>query len=311
MPDMTVFKPGIRRRGNTFTFTISLGFDGNGKHIRKYTTFHPTEGLTERQLKKTVEAAYDEFCIRVGHNIDLKENMFLSELGDLYFTQYAPNRLKEVTAYTYAGSYCKNIKPIFGNTRLKDITTARITDFLLELGKTKKPQTVRKNKIILHSILEYAVSQKYIKQNPCVGTVWNRDVENLYSECTNYLTQDQAKLLMQLTEPYSTFNTIIQLLLLTGMRSGEALGLTWDMVDFERKTIFISKTLSYITGKYYLSTPKTLNSLRSISIDDQTVALLLRHKEEQEKLKKSQVTLGYNPMRYSPAQRDTTMTVVS
>ena len=280
------YKPGIRQRGNSFQFVVSAGFDGDGRQIRKYQTYQPPAGLSGRQLKKAVEAAYDEFYILVTNNQSLKENMRFSELGDLYFSQYAPNRLKEVTAYTYEGSYRKNIKPVFGNTRLKDLTTARITEFLLELGKTKKPQTVRKNKIILHSMLEYALSQKFITENPCIGTIWKHEVEADSSERNNYLTASDAKKLMELVKPYSTFNTIIKLLLLTGLRSGEALGLTWDRVDFESKTIFVDKTLTYVTGRYFLSTPKTPMSIRKIVIDDHTVQMLRHHKEEQEKQKK-------------------------
>lgn len=278
-------KPGIRRRGDTFTFTVSLGFDGNGKHIRKYRTYQPPKGLTEKQLKKAVEDAYDDFCDLVGNNLDFKENMYFSDLGELYFSQYAPNCLKEVTAYTYEGSYRKNIKPVFGNSRLKEITTARITEFLLELGKTKKPQTVRKNKIIMHSILNFAVQQKFISENPCIGTVWKKEVEASASERTNYLPVDQAKTLVKLTREYKPFNVIIQVLLRTGMRSGEVLGLTWDKIDFDAKTIFVDKTLTYVKGKYFLSTPKTENSLRTIGVDDKTIALLRLHKEEQNKLK--------------------------
>ena len=137
------FKHGIRLRGDKFQFTVSNGFDGNGKQIRKYMTYRPPDGLSGRQLKRVVEAAYDDFYVKVTSNQSLKENMRFAELADLYFTQYAPNCLKEITAYTYEGSYRKNIKPVFGNTQLKDLTTARITEFLLELGKTKKPQTVR------------------------------------------------------------------------------------------------------------------------------------------------------------------------
>ena len=279
------FKSGIRQRGDSFQFIVSVGFDGNGKQVRKYDSYRPSEGLTDRQLKKAVESAYDEFVARARNNQSLKETMRFSELADLYFAQYAPNRLKEITAYTYEGCYQKNIKPVFGNMRLKDMSTANITDFLLKLGESKKSQTVRKNKIIMHSILKYAVSQKIIPENPCVGTIWDRDVEADVSEITNVLTSEEAKTLMQLTEQYSPFHTAIRLLLLTGLRSGEALGLTWDNVDFENNTIFIDKTLTYIKGKYFLSTPKTKASIRKIVIDDQTVEMLRRHKTEQDKLK--------------------------
>ena len=85
------FKHGIRLRGDKFQFTVSNGFDGNGKQIRKYMTYRPPDGLSGRQLKRVVEAAYDDFYVKVTSNQSLKENMRFAELADLYFTQYAPN----------------------------------------------------------------------------------------------------------------------------------------------------------------------------------------------------------------------------
>ena len=38
------FKHGIRPRGDKFQFTVSNGFDGNGKQIRKYMTYRPPDG---------------------------------------------------------------------------------------------------------------------------------------------------------------------------------------------------------------------------------------------------------------------------
>jgi integrase len=84
---------------------------------------------------------------------------------------------------------------------------------------------------------------------------------------------------------YSPFHTIITLLLLTGMRSGECLGLRWSSIDFEKKTIFVDKTLSYANRTWFLSSPKTTRSTRTISMDDMVVELLLKHREEQDKEK--------------------------
>ena len=94
-----------------------------------------------------------------------------------------------------------------------------------------------------------------------------------------------AQTLMKLLGEYSSFNTIIKLLMLTGMRSGECLGLRWSSIDFENKTIFIDKTLSYAEHKWFLSTPKTARSIRTISMDDSAVAILKKHLEEQNKQK--------------------------
>ena len=56
-------------------------------------------------------------------------------------------------------------------------------------------------------------------------------------------------------------------------------------MDLENKTLFVDKTLTYVKGRYFLSTPKTAKSLRNIVIDDETVEMLKRHKVEQDKLK--------------------------
>ena len=69
--------------------------------------------------------------------------MKFNQLCDLYFKEYAPNKLKPTTIEHYK-SNCKNhIKPVFGNKKLKDISTTEITEFLT--GLDKKPLTVRKN----------------------------------------------------------------------------------------------------------------------------------------------------------------------
>ncbi|MBE7054686.1 MAG: site-specific integrase [Ruminococcaceae bacterium] len=90
---------------------------------------------------------------------------------------------------------------------------------------------------------------------------------------------------MELLRDYSTFNTIVKILLLTGMRSGECLGLRWNSVDFDNKTIFIDKTLSYADNQWFLSTPKTVRSTRTIAIDDNAIDILKKHREEQNKQK--------------------------
>lgn len=52
--------PSVTKRGDTFRITVSLGYDMDGKLIRKTTTYRPPEGSSESQAKKLAEAyAYD------------------------------------------------------------------------------------------------------------------------------------------------------------------------------------------------------------------------------------------------------------
>ena len=99
------------------------------------------------------------------------------------------------------------------------------------------------------------------------------------------MQKEQAKELLKLVDNYSTFNTIIKVLLFTGMRSGECLGLRWSCIDFEEKKITIDKTLTYANNRWFLATPKTKASMRTISMDDAVAEILLKHKEEQDRAK--------------------------
>lgn len=281
--DVRKVAPGIRKRGNTYEFNVSAGYDGNGKHIRNYTTFTAPEGISESKADKLAMDAFVEFAHQAKGNKAFGENMRFNHLCDIYFKEYAPNKLKPVTAEHYKSNVKNHIAPVFGNRKLKDITTSDVSAFLT--GLTCKPLTAKKIKIVFHSILKYAVSQKYIASNPCGGAVWKEITEQEFGEIENVLNLQQAQKLIQMLEEYSPFNTIVKLLMFTGMRSGECLGLRWDSIDFGRKTIFIDKTLSYANNIWFLTSPKTPRSTRTISIDDNAVELLLKHKEEQDKQK--------------------------
>lgn len=276
--------PGIRCRGGSkYEFNVSAGYDGAGKHIRKYTTFTAPDNISESKADKLAVEAFFEFSKKARGNKYFGENMRFNQLCDIYFSEYAPNKLKKVTAEHYKSNVKNHIAPVFGNRKLKDIATSDVSAFLT--GLDCKPLTANKIKIVFHSILKYAVSQKYISSNPCSGAIWKGNTEREYDEIENVLSLQQAQKLMELLDEYSAFNTIIKLLLLTGMRSGECLGLRWSSIDFDKKTIFIDKTLSYAENTWFLSTPKTVRSTRTISIDDTAIDILKKHQEEQNKQK--------------------------
>ena len=278
----TTIAPGVRKRigSGTYDFSVSAGYDGSGKHIRKYSTYTPPEGVSEAKADRLALEAFAEFAKKARGNKSFGENMRFSELCELYFQNYAPNKLKKVTAEHYKSTVKNHLAPVFANKKLKDISTADITEFLTK--QKYKPLTINKFKIVLHSILKFAVSQKYIAENPCSGAIWKENTEREYGKIENVLTLQQAKKLLTLLEEDTAFNIVIKLLLLTGMRVGECLALRWSSVDIENKTIFIDKTLAYSEAHWYLSTPKTARSTRTIAIDDMTVELLKRYKALQD-----------------------------
>lgn len=269
----------IQRRGNSFRFTVSMGYDINGKQIRKTTTFTPPDGITEKKAQRLSESAFYEFertCMGLS---TLNENMRFSELCAWYFDNFAPNNLKDVTAYNYTSTVATHINPVFGNMKLKEITTPKMTAFYKSLNL--KPITVKKIHTVMSSILHCAVKQGFIRSNPCQNAI----LPKIEKKEKLFLDENQAKQLLDATAEYSVFNTIIKLLLFTGMRVGECLGLQWKDIDEENCILTINHTLTYVNYKWYLSTPKTFSSRRSIKLSDSVMKILLKHKEKQKEIK--------------------------
>lgn len=82
------------------------------------------------------------------------------------------------------------------------------------------------------------------------------------------------------------WKALVHLLLITGARRGEILGLKWDKVDMEGNRIYICNNILYSADRgIYEDTPKTATSKRSITLPAETMQLLRQYKEWQEEEK--------------------------
>ena len=86
---------------------------------------------------------------------------------------------------------------------------------------------------------------------------------------------------------------VIRLTLATGLRRGEVFGLIWKNVDFSKNTIKINTNLQ--KGK--LESPKTKYSIRTISVDTDTMQRLKDWKQQQFKYAESLGDLYHNKLK--------------
>ncbi len=286
---------GIIQRGNTYRFTVYMGYDVNGKQIRKTTTFVPPTGLTQKKADKLAKEEYVHFSNRCKGLYNLKENMRFSELVEEYFRLYAPHNLKPVTEYNYRQHIQYHFMDYFGNKKLKDITTASISHFFathktMVKGemKTLSPANAKRIYCILQSLFKFAVMQGCIKETPCKNVLLPKK-NPLEEKPKMHMTMEEIPRFLDLFKEYSAFNTIILTLLYTGMRSGECLGLQWEDIDFEQRKIYIRHNLTDVAGNHFLTTPKTATSIRELHITDALMEILKKHRIEQRKL---QLSLG-------------------
>ena len=66
------------------------------------------------------------------------------------------------------------------------------------------------------------------------------------------------------------------MILETGLRTGELIGLTWDAIDFEKRTLTVNKTLEFRhkQKEWRAGPPKTQQSYRTIPLTDRAVEIL-------------------------------------
>lgn len=273
----------ITKRGNTFRIRVFVGTDMNGKKLMKSTTFTPPDGVTPKKAEKLAQEYAFEFERHCKGYSQLNENMRFSELADWYFTNYAPHELKESTIYTYKGQYKNHIEPVLGNMKVKDITTPKLTQIMQSFDLN--PTTVRKLYVIVQSIFHRGAEQGFIRETPCHNVILPKRKK---SKKNKALDEDKLKHFVFFLEskPWDEdFKRIIKVLLYTGMRSGECLGLSWEDIDFENNTISINHTLTDIGGKHELTDPKTESSIRIIGMGQELKKVFLAQREYIEKLK--------------------------
>lgn len=270
---------GITRRGPSYRFTVYLGRRSDGGQLRRYKTWRPPHGTSRWEADRLAVEAYQSFRLLCRTDAEAAQSMRFSDLYTLYFAEYAPARLKPSTIYNYRCMGDNYILPVFGLRPLAQITSAELSAFLL--GHPERAgSTCVKLKVILSSMLSFAVKQGYLTTNPCHNAL----CRPLDTRPAAVLSQEAACLLNQVLRSFfCPENVILHTLLHTGLRVGECLGLRWEDVDFEHQVLHIRCALSNSDHGYYLSTPKTRSSQRSIRFDRCVFELLAQQREYQQR----------------------------
>ena len=135
----------------------------------------------------------------------------------------------------------------------------------------------------LRAILSQAKKHRYIENNYASSdyiTFPKKPPRNI-----SVMDDREAKLLFETLSVYPEIRikTALLIFLLTGFRRGEVAGLEWNDIDFEKKTITVNRSIVEISGYGLVEkTPKTENSVRTITIPEILLEQLLEYKKWQE-----------------------------
>lgn len=157
-----------------------------------------------------------------------------------------------------------------------------LPDIFEPVGGTDKAlsgTTIQHYHRLISTIMHTAVEWGIIFSNPCDRT----KTPKAEIKEAKYIDEAQANLLMQeLEKADETHRTIIRLLLFTGMRRGELLGLKWSDVDFDRGKLKICRTLQFLPERgIFVDKTKNKSSEREIRLSKIAVEDLRHHKVAQ------------------------------
>lgn len=139
--------------------------------------------------------------------------------------------------------------------------------------------TIKHYHRLISDILGDAVRWGYLSSNPCdkISCPRGNPAE------IEYLNDEQARILFQLLDSApEIYRHAVRLLLLTGMRRGELLGLEWKDIDWKNQCIHIRRTSHYLPEKgIYTDTPKNQSSNRIIIVSQQVLSILANQRDWQ------------------------------
>lgn len=248
-----IYKKTVMRKGQPYTYweaQVTVGTDpGSGRQIRKTYT-----GKTQKEVAQKMQAAAT--AVQEGDFFE-PSKITLGAWFDLWFKDYCGDK-KYLTVKQYKSMTDTHIRPALGSVKLSKLTPPQIQGFYNELqrtGRTVKEKDPKTGKIstrqeplsaktvknihgILSKALSTAVDVGYIKNNPTERVTLPRVEKTQIVP----LTDQQVKAFMAACTGHD-FERVFKLILFTGLREGEALGLTWDCVDFDAGTLKITKQL--------------------------------------------------------------------
>lgn len=174
----------------------------------------------------------------------------------------------------------------------KKISSAMDTDLKKLFKPSGEPeylsgQTILHYHRLISAILQTAVLWQYIPANPAERV----EAPKANNADAEYLDDKQAIELLGLMETQPIyFKTAVEVLLFTGMRRGELMGLQWDDIDFENNIIKIQRSLQYLPDKgLFYDETKTKSSHRTIKVPSSAILSLKQYREWQ---KKNSLTFG-------------------
>lgn len=241
----------------------------------------PPDPITGKRRQKYVYANGSKECWRlVNEEIYKLQTGNFTDAGrltvDAYMTKWLNTYCEKLAASTKQGykNYIENhINVYFKDFKIKNLKPIHIEEFYNYERKKYSEKTVLQIHRIFSRALKDAVKNSLISKNPC-------NLVDAPSPCEYEADIPTIETYFKIVDAAADTEHEIPVLLAggCGLRREEVFGLTWNDIDFENSTITIRQVVTTAEKHLDIKAPKTKKSARTISIDEDLLAVLQKHK---------------------------------
>ena len=289
-------KGSVRKKGKKWYYRFYVE-DASGNLVQKECVGSESKAETEKMLRKAMEDYESKkFVART-------ENITLGKLLDVWAEEeLKTGALSNGTVSTYLGVIGQIKKYPIGDRKLRTVTSEHLQQFmdLLCFGGKKYDGTefngyskdyVHTFSAILQSAFRFAVfPKKYITFNPMQYVVFHKQtnqvdlfVEEADKSGTQPITHEEYKLLMDYLAKKSPDAILpIQISYYTGLRIGEACGLSWSDINLEEQYLTVRRSLRYSSTRHrHEIGPTKRKKVRIVDFGNTLADILRKAKKEQ------------------------------
>lgn len=221
---------------------------------------------------------HDDIFVPTDMTVDEWFNFWIENIvGDL-----APNTLRN-----YRERYEHNIKPVMGKMLISNVKPMHCKKVLLDMDANYAGSTIRQAYITMGTVLKSAVMNDIIVKHPMQGVRYTKPVRA--ADDIKFLTVEEQEKFLEAAAHSQNYRQYA-LLLETGLRTAELIGLTWDSIDWKKHTLTVSKSLEYRHSQkcWRAGPPKTPKSYRTIPLTDKAYSILKSCYDERNSRKESE-----------------------
>lgn len=242
----------------------------NGKRKEKY-----FETLPEAK-NWLADARYEERHNLIVTSPDMTVDKWFAYWVENIICDLAPNTIRN-----YQERYKWNIQPVIGSMCIADVKPMHCKAVLNRMEATYAGSTIRQAYITMGTVLKSAVMNDIIVKHPMHGVRYTKPVRA--ADDIKFLTVEEQEKFLEAAAHSQNYRQYA-LLLETGLRTAELIGLTWDSIDWKKHTLTVSKSLEYRHSQkcWRAGPPKTPKSYRTIPLTDKAYSILKSCYEEKD-----------------------------